>query len=76
MVVAQKNQNLFTPYMFAMMLLDSRMDRSQFRNHKKVRCGTLLYTILNELLEVNVQCPQSLLGPKDRDYEVQPPKNF
>ena len=44
MFVAQQNQGLCTPYMCVMMPLDSRVGRSELRNHKKVEYGTLLYT--------------------------------
>ena len=58
MFVAQQNQDLYTRYMFVMMLLESRVGRSKFRNHYKVQCGTLLYTT-----SVNYwgQCPHGLI---------------
>ena len=44
MFVAQQNQDLCTPYICFMMVLDSRVGRIQFRNHKKVQYGAPLYT--------------------------------
>ena len=43
MHLAQESRVLCAPYICAMMLLDSRLGRSQFRNHSKVHCGMLLY---------------------------------
>ena len=69
MFVAQQHQDLLCkPCSCVMMLLDSRVGRSQF--------GTCLYTTIDELLESNPPCPQFLLGRKDRGFGGTARRNF
>ena len=58
--VTQQNQDLCSPYMGVIMLLDSRMGRSQFRNHKKTAWNASIYS-LKDLSGVNARCTQKIL---------------
>ena len=76
MFVAQQNQYLCTSHMSVMMLLGSRVGRSQFENHKKVLCETLLYTTFDELLEGNAPLPSVPMRLKRRGFGGAAPKKF
>ena len=43
-VCCTTNRDRCTPYICVMTLLDSRVGRILFRNHRKTQCGKLLYT--------------------------------